>query len=74
MLTVQREFDAPAVGPTAGKRAGSSMRAAGLRLDQARAGCGSWSWPSQRTVDKHPLEYKQRWIWEKTATAEGARA
>ena len=42
---------------------GTSLRAAGFRLDNARAGGGSWSRPKRARSDSHPIEAKQRWVW-----------
>jgi len=42
---------------------GSSLRAAGFRLDNPRTGGGSWSRPKRARIDSHPVEAKQRWVW-----------
>ena len=42
---------------------GTSLRAAGFRLDNARAGGGSWSRARRARTDSHPVEAKQRWVW-----------
>ena len=42
---------------------GTSLRAAGFRLDNPRAGGGSWSRPERARTDSHPVEAKQRWVW-----------
>ena len=42
---------------------GSSLRAAGFRLDHASAGGGSWSRSERPRTDTHPIESKQRWAW-----------
>lgn len=40
---------------------GTSMRAGGHRLDEARAGGGNWSRAKQARTDTHPVKTKQRW-------------
>ncbi len=42
---------------------GTSLRAAGFRLDNPRAGGGSWSRLKRARIDSHPVEAKQRWVW-----------
>lgn len=42
---------------------GSSLRAAGFRLDKPHAGGGSWSRANRARTDTHPVEAKQRWVW-----------
>ncbi len=42
---------------------GSSLRAAGFRLDSPHAGGGSWSRPKRARTDSHPIGAKQRWVW-----------
>lgn len=42
---------------------GTSLRAVGWRRDAETAG-GSWSRPSRRRTDKHPIEPKVRWAKE----------
>lgn len=40
---------------------GTSLKAAGWKLSEAKAGGGSWSRPSRKRTDKAPLNIKQRW-------------
>lgn len=42
---------------------GTSLRAAGFRLDNACAGAGSWSRARRARTDLHPVEAKQSWVW-----------
>lgn len=46
---------------TLAEEGGSSLRAAGWKVVNQRAGGGSWSTPSRLRIDKHPLQTKLRW-------------
>lgn len=42
---------------------GTSLRAAGFRLDKPIAGGGTWSRHERSRTDAHPVAAKQRWVW-----------